>query len=837
MQWHRESWTQVEKYLSTDVYSGLTDNEAEKRLNESNTKCSYKNNIYRLKKVIFKEISPLWILNNTVTLYILFYFSYFTETLFLSLIIGLSFIIKVYYIFLSQRDFISLYKIDKSFTHVIRQNAHKQIKIKDLVVGDIVFLGKGNIVPADIRICESTDLKINERQITGQEVPSEKYETKIPNEINSLSELTNMAFKGTVVTQGEGIGIVVEKGKYTELGKIIESFNKTPNRKYTLINNIEGIFNYIGFFMLLVAMVLIILFYNKGILNEYLHIINNCIIIYASIPVTISLHVFSYFMRREFKSKGIEIKDIAVLDMIKNIDAILIDKIGSISEKDMFVKEIYIDEEVTPIFKINSNNYTFTRLMEIALLCNDASYDVQSNKGKGNIQEVALLRLAAGKFIYKGIIDSKFKRIMELPYEPDKRIKTTVNMVEEKYRVNIKGAVDYILDNCTHFMKDGVEKELTLEDIENIKNADYEMSSKGLSTVGFAYRNFNYEPSIMENLGSNLVFVGVIGSDSPIMLDSTSYINTLRENNIETRFITEDNKITAYSTATQLGMVKDMSEVTSGVELNFLDDKELLKVVKNVKVYSRINSEHREKIVNCFKEESLNLAVTGEKISDLPALASAYLGISIGESCSFNLKKLSDVYINSNYLLNFVYLIRNGKKNFNSLIKVLNLFIFTLLMEMLLYYFYNINTTYLVNAFILPLCAINALINNKNLEINIESNNIRNIISHSEVFKIALYFGLCSTSYYYSFNVVGFLYKESALFILITSILMRSFDYSVFYEKKLAKKLLHLAFSLMIVLAFVSYYNGLMGISSILLNVAIMMFIIIAELISLKWTK
>jgi len=837
LQWHRESWTQVEKYLNTDIYSGLTDNEAERRLKESYTKDSHKDSKYRFKKVVFKEVAPLWILNSSTILYILFYFNYFTEALFLSFIIGLSFIIKVYYIFLSQGGFVSLYKIDKSFTHVIRQNAHKQIKIKDLVLGDIVFLGRGNIVPADIRICESTDLKINEKQITGQEVPSEKYETKIPNEINSLSEVTNMAFKGTVVTEGEGIGIVVEKGKHTELGKIIESFNNTPNRNYTLINNVEGIFNYIGFFMILILVVLIILFYNKGSLNEYIHMINSFLIIYASIPVTISLHVFSYFMKREFKSKDIEIKDMALLDRIKNVDAILIDKVGSLSEKDMFVKEIYIDEELTPIFKVNSNDYTFTRLMEIALLCNDASYDIQSNKGKGNIQEVALLRLAAGKFIYKGIIDSKFKRIMELPYEPDKRIKTTVNMVEEKYRVNIKGAVDYILDNCTHFMKDGVEKELTLEDIENIKNADYEMSSRGLSTMGFAYRNFNYEPSIMENLGSNLVFVGVIGLDNPIMQDSTNYINALRENNIETRFITEDNKITAYSTAAKLGMVKDMSQVTSGVEINFLDDKELLQVVKNIKVYSRISSEHREKIVHSFKEENLNLAVTGEKISDLPALGSAYLGISIGKSCSFNLKKLSDVYIDSNYLSNFVYLIRNGKRNFNSLVKVLNLFMFTLLMEMLLYYFYNINTTYLVNAFILPLCAINALINNKSIESKVETINIRNIISILEVFKVFLYFGLCSTSYYYSLKLLGFLYKESALFILITIILMRSFDYSVFYKKKLAEKLLYIALGAIIVLIIFSYYHDLIGISAILLNIGIIMFIIIVELISLKWTK
>lgn len=837
MQWHKESWTQVERYLNTDVYSGLSDSEAERRLKESYDKEKIKNHVFKFKEAILKEISPLWILSNTAILYILFYFHYFNQGLFLSIIIGISLIIKTYCLFLSLRDYISLYKIDRSFVQVIRQNVHKRIKVKDLVLGDMVFLEKGIIVPADIRICEAKDLKINEKQITAQDVPAEKYETKIPYEYNSLSELTNMAFKGTIVTQGEGIGIVVEKGEQTEFGKIMESVNKKSFKEYNLINNIEGIYNKIELFMLLLGVLSIIYLKNKDVLWECLNIFINCITIYASIPVTISLHLFSYFMKREYKDKGIEIKDIEVLHRIKDIDAILIDKVGSISEENMFAKEIYTDEELNPIFKVNTNNYTFTRLMEIALLCNDASYDVQSNKGKGNIQEVALLRLAAGKFIYKGIMDSKYKRVMELPYEMDKRVKTIVNMVEDKYRVNIKGAVDQILENCTHFMKDGIEKELTQEDIENIKKADYDMSSRGLSTLGFAYRNFHYEPSAMENLASNLVFVGVIGFHNPIITKSSEYINILKEYNIVTSFITEDNKITAYSTAKELEMIKDMSQVISGVELSFLEHKEMMQVVSKVKVYSRINSEHRERIVNCFKEEKMHLAVTGEKISDLPALANSYLAITIGKSCSLNLKKLSHVYITRDYLLNFVYLVEKGIKNFNSLSKAFSLYVFTLFIEILLFIFYGIDSTYMVNSFILPLSTINLLINNKNEDKEIKSLSIRNILSTIETFKIILYFALCSISYYYSLNILGFLYKESTLFILITVILMRSFDYSYLYRKKFFEKSLYILLILMLFLVWLFYYKGFTGISAIMLNMSIIISTFIIELITVKWTK
>ncbi len=793
LQWYKESWTQVERYLNTDIYSGLSHEEAHSRLRLTMGENSYRLKISNFKNTFLKEISILWILNNIIIISLLFYFDLILPAIYICISAFISLIIKLHRIYLSQRDFISIYKLDNSITTVIRQGVNKNIKIKELVVGDIVPIKKNCVIPADLRICEANGLKLNEKQITGQEASAEKYETKIMEEVSSLKEIINIAFKGTMVLEGEGLGIVVEKGSDTELGKIIEAFNKSTYKSRSLESSIESIFNYIETFIILVSISVFLWLFRKGILYENIQIAAIPLICIASIPTAISIFFFAFFMKKSYKEREIEIKDFSVINKIKDIDALLIDKVGSLSRDEMFAKEIFIDENLSGVYDFNSDNYTFMRLMEIAVLCNDAFYDVHNNSGKGSIQERALLRLAAGKFIYKGAMQGKYKRIVELPYDPDKRIKTTVNKVEENYRINIKGAVDYIIENCNYFMKDGIEKELTSKEIEEIKAADYSMSSRGLFTIAFAYRNFNYEPRITENLESNLVFVGIIGMENPIKSEALKNISVLKGYNIETEFITEDNKITAGAVGLKLGIINKPSQVISGVEMNHLSKDEFKKLVEEAKVYARINSEHRVKVVKALKDNGINIAVTGEKVSDLPALGSSHIGISIGDSCSINLRKQSDVYIKKNYLESFIYFVHKGRQDYTALRRMVELSFFAFIMEVLLMYLYSLYDIYIMNIIIIPLAAVNCVINNKRIHSKYEKMGISDFLSRGFIINTVSYFLFYTLSYYYTKEVLGFLYLETTAFLFSTSVLLKSFDFSILYNKLWVKRILYIS--------------------------------------------
>ncbi|QAA31711.1 cation-transporting P-type ATPase [Clostridium manihotivorum] len=656
--WYNISWNKVIDKLQSDLNRGLSSDEVSKR-REANGLNIMPITIEETSKVILiKLLLRPWFLIMLATTVLFIFFHFFVQGVIIVLLAILTVAIRYYEIVKSRKELSLLNSLNYTTTRVIRNGIRENINSEELVVGDIVVLTKNMLVPADIRVIESEELKVNEKNVTGEEFLCEKYETMIEGAVNSLSEMKNILFKGSTIVRGDGLGIVIAIGSKTQLGRNMALLNSAGIRKNTLGRKLEEKINTVFKYTLIIAGVVALAEYFFAGRNSGINLLLNELYSLETVGYVIIVISFIYLYKKELASEGIELINLSVLDIEEKIDIIFLEKIGAISVNKMIAKKMYTDEKVYGEDEGDNNDINLQRMINIGLLTNNAIYNVNDDSGKGDITEIALLRLGAGRGIYKGMLMTQQRRIFELPYDTERRMVTTLNKVEKNYRVNTRGALDEVLSRCTHIMKEGVEKEITEEDIENIKNCDYNFSSEGLITIGFAYRSFGYQPTPDENIESNMVFVGIMAFLNPVVQDSDEIIKTLKRNNIAPMIITEENKIAAAKVATDISLINSIDEVISGVELDSLTEEEMINVLSKVKVYSRISYEMKNRIINMFINDGYKVAVVGDNLTDLPSLSAAQLGISNGEKCSSLVKKLSDVYMKEDCLHKYLELIK-----------------------------------------------------------------------------------------------------------------------------------------------------------------------------------
>ncbi|MGN0144939.1 MAG: cation-transporting P-type ATPase, partial [Clostridium sp.] len=391
---------------------------------------------------------------------------------------------------------------------------------------------------------------------------------------------------------------------------------------------------------------------------------------------------------KKFEEKNIHINNFSVFNLIKDVNILFLDKIGSITKQEMEVKKIYINNDIISTEDPYVKEITFDRIVDISLICNNANYNVQGDS-TGALDEIAFLKYAARKKIYKSSVDSRNKKIIDIPCDSDKRFSTVVTKINRGCRANSRGNVEEILNICTHFMVNGIERELTDAVRNEIKKIDMNLSIEGLITEGFAYRNFNYEPSKSENIESNMVFVGIIGLENPLEDNLNNIISKIRDKSLLPIIFTEENKLSAISNMGKAGLIKSKDQVVAGIELDSLNQSELKELLCRARVFCRVTPEIKSKIISLFIKDGHKVASTGEVLGDLPALNLSNVGISKGKASNI-VKKISDVYVERNYLDGF-FKIRNFSKMLDKNIdRIFKIYFMTLLSEILVLFINSI---------------------------------------------------------------------------------------------------------------------------------------------------
>lgn len=668
-EWYSMSWTEVVKDLKSHDSMGLNSDEIVK-IEESKGKNEI--DIPKGKGIIYiaiMQFKKLWVilLFSIVTMF------FYKGEIYLSIILGVMLLINMLIITLEEyregKSLLEFERLDSKESLVIRSGKQIKIPSEDLVIGDIILLYEGEIVPADVRIIESNSLKVKEGAVTGQGDTVEKYSTKIEDEDINLSQMGNILFRTSVVIEGSCKGIVIETGDNTQIGNIISMLVKEKNNKYLSKKKLNNIINKYSLTIICIIIIYTTIFVTlKGFSKEFLMNIPSIILAFLPENIFIIFSLIAYFLIKSLKEKGIDINNLSVIENLSKVSLIFEQKVGIISEKDMEVEKIYIGERILDFNKTcisNEDNNLLERILSIGLLCNDSKFkDGELTNKKEDLIEIAIVKGAQKKGLNLENFKKEYPRILQIPFQKERRLMTTINKIDNNYRANIKGSTDALISKCTHILKADIETELKEEDIMNIKNADISMSDSGLNVIALAYRSFNYEPSLKENLESNLVFVGLIGIKNPIKENMKEIIRESKHMNIKPVIFTDENKITAMEYGKKIGLLDRNSRIISGIEIDNIPEGELPKIIDDVAMFSRINTKHKTLISKEYEEYTT--LMSGSRIKDLPYLKGA--NVSIASGISNIVRKLSDItWMDRDYksIIQLIKLSRNCVKGIN----------------------------------------------------------------------------------------------------------------------------------------------------------------------------
>lgn len=658
-QWYRVSWQKVLENLNIDRIIGLGSDTVNKNKETfgDNTIISPKRN--KLIKIIFEYVNAFWSYYYILVLVMLC----LSGNIITPLIAGVVYIITIFLLVNEDvkynRDLNIFEKINTQPVMVIRDGRTIKVSSEELVVGDLVFLDEGEIVPADIRLIECKDLMVKESAITGEDTLSEKFSSKIEYDVYSISDIKNMVFKASIIHSGEGFGVVVSSGMNSVMGKVISTINESNKHKEEFKSNISNLMNKLAMLSLMFIGILVFLDYaiNKEI---SLRTIGS----FPIFPFNLLLILLFYWkgILSKLNKKGLSLKHISTITKLSTVSLVFTNKLGAFTEKDYFVSKLYSDFKTYDINVNFNEEYNLKRLVETAALA--SNYNPNSNNAEGNSSSAEAIDKALYIFC-KEKINSTFEkneRIFSIHYDNDRKVFSSVNRYESFWRVNVIGGIDSVIEKCTHILKNGLEVEISDKDIVELKEGDFELAKAGYEVVALAYRTFNYEPSQDENIESHLVFVGLIGLENPVKENAYDIINYARSANIRTLIVSDDNKLASLNLGKELGVVFNDERVTSGAEIENMPEELFSSVIEKLLIFSRIHYWTKLRIIKKLTQFGETIAVTGSKLIDIPYMKEAHLSIALGEKASSMCKKMSDVNINENNVLKIIDLIVTSRK-------------------------------------------------------------------------------------------------------------------------------------------------------------------------------
>ena len=561
---------------------------------------------------------------------------------------------------------------------VIRNGSEEIVSASELVVGDLVILTNGDMVPADLRLTQSNNLKIAEASLTGESIASEKNAAAVLSPDCPLGDRKNMAYTSSIVTYGRGSGIVTKTGMNTEIGQIAgmledDDTSDTPLKRK--LNAVGKILTIIGL-IICVLIFAIGAFYGRPLLPQFLVAISLAIsIIPEGLPATATI-IMALGVQRMAKEHAL-IKNLPAVETLGNATVICSDKTGTLTLNKMTVTHLangddFLNKKILKAQKAVKNNNAYKDLMYAASLCNDASLSPASPEEIiGDPTEGALIPLAQDFGYSVSSLRKEYPRLGEYPFDSIRKRMSTIHEINNEYVAYIKGALDELLPLCDSIATSNGVQKLTKTDKENILALSHKMSDQALRVLGFASRTILNLPQENENIEQHLVFLGAVGMIDPARDEVKASIKMAREAGIKTIMITGDHKNTAVAIAKNLGIYANGNTVISGTELNEMTDSELDQAVKSTTVFARVSPNDKLRIIQSLKRNEEVVAMTGDGVNDSPALKAANIGVAMGISGTDVAKDVSDMILLNDSFTTITAAIKEGRKVYRNIQKVI----------------------------------------------------------------------------------------------------------------------------------------------------------------------
>ena len=562
---------------------------------------------------------------------------------------------------------------------VLRQGDESVISASELVLGDIVMLSDGDMVPADLRLIDSANLKVQEASLTGESISSEKEAESILPEDCPLGDRINMAYTSSIVTYGRAIGVVIATGMDTEVGNIAGMLDSQDDTDTPLKRKL----NAVGKALTIVGLIICVLifaigaFYQRPLIPQFLVAISLAIsIIPEGLPATATI-VMALGVQRMAKKNAL-IRKLPAVETLGSATVICSDKTGTLTLNKMTVTHIAVNGDfengtATPIRNAAAQHpAVYKELVYAAALCNDASLD-PDRKGEiiGDPTEGALIYMAHEFDIDHEDLEDKHPRFFEQPFDSGRKRMTTVHRINEKWIAYTKGAVDEMLPLCTHILTSEGVRPITESDKRNIAKLCLSMSEKALRVLGFAMRTITELPTDDENLEFNMTFIGATGMIDPPRKEVAESVSICRQAGIRTIMITGDHKVTALAIAKELDIYREGNTIISGDELDVMTDDELDTAVKTTTVFARVSPADKLRIIQSLKRTGEVAAMTGDGVNDSPALKAADIGIAMGINGTDVAKDAADMILLDDSFTTIAYAIKEGRRVYRNIQKVI----------------------------------------------------------------------------------------------------------------------------------------------------------------------
>lgn len=670
--WNQE-YKDVEEYLKTDISKGLSNEEAQKRLREygyNQLKEQNKKSLFLMFLDQFKDFMVLILLAATIISLLL---GEVTDAVIMIVVVVLNGILGMLQENRAEKSLEALKKLTSPTARVIRSGKVVDIPTSQLVPGDIVYLEAGNFVPADGRLFEATNLRIDESALTGESVPVDKDIKALKAEELPLGDRINMAYMGTVVAYGRGRMIVTDTGMNTEMGKIAEFIDSQDTAATPLQRRLEELGKYLGVGVLLICFIIFItgILSRRPVFDMFMTAVSLAV---AAIPeglpaiVTITLAIG---VQKMIKKKAI-IRKLPAVETLGSASVICTDKTGTLTQNRMTVMKLYTNDKVysdiNGIFKSEGSTDNEVKfLLECAALCTDAFID-EDGREIGDPTEVAIVMAAKSAGIRKQDIEEIKPRVDEVPFDSDRKMMTTVHRDEKGYKVITKGAPDNVIDRCTSLYLNGDILPLYDSIKEKIKAVNEEMAKGALRVLAVAYKDLDDIESQGE-FEYDLTFIGLIGMIDPPREEVKESVRLCKKAGIKPVMITGDHLVTAVAIGKELGIYNAGDEAVTGVQLNELTDEELDKQVKNISVYARVSPEHKVRIVKAWQNNGAVVAMTGDGVNDAPALKQADIGAAMGMTGTDVAKGAADMILTDDNFATIVSAVQEGRTIYENIRK------------------------------------------------------------------------------------------------------------------------------------------------------------------------
>ncbi len=701
MNWHLVDIQESISNLNSDQQNGLSKSEAAARLAEYGANELVERGGRKPLTILWEQLTATMVLILIVAAIAAGLLGDTKNTIAILSIVALYAFLGFTQEYRAEKAIAALKKMSVPNVRILRDGKLQEFPAHDLVPGDILQLETGNVLPADIRLLEAVNLRIQEAALTGESEPIEKHTAVLSGEDLPLGDRRNMGYMGTIVTQGRGLALVIATGMQTELGKIADLIQQVKQENTPLQRRLDALGKNLALIGVGIAGLIFVLGLIRG--DEFRHMLLSAVsVAVAVVPeglpavVTVTLALGSQRMLQ----RNALIRKLPAVETLGSVTVICSDKTGTLTENRMSVVVLDVAEHALDLTEEVGRNGVLhatrglgapaqSSLSLAAIggaLCNDSKLvDTGDDHYHtlGDPTEGALVVAAAKMGYWKSSLDASFPRTAELPFDSERKRMTTVHNLERydpavlaglevgtrRYIAFTKGSVDGLLDIATHIWVEGKSQALDAEWKSKIMAANDRLAKKGMRVLGVAFRLMDSIPEIIQtDLEQQLTIVGLFGMIDPPRAEVKEAVATCRAAGIRPVMITGDHPLTAIEIARQLG-ITDNRRALTGVEIEKLSFNELKNVVEEVNIFARVAPEHKLKIVQALQERGHIVSMTGDGVNDAPALRKADIGVAMGITGTDVSKEASDLVLLDDNFATIVAAVREGRTIYDNIRK------------------------------------------------------------------------------------------------------------------------------------------------------------------------